>query len=132
PGFINIRLKAGAKTDIIPQVLASGAAFGRRKQDKPEKIQVGLVSGHPTAPVHVGHGRQAALGDAIAALLESQGHAVTREFYYNDAGAQIDKLAWSVQAGARGIKPGESGWPEEGYAGEYIEDIAREVADASD
>src|SRR5439155_1644048 len=76
--------------------------------------------------LHVGHGRQEALGDAIAALLESQGHQVTREFYYNDAGAQIDKLAWSVQARARGIGPGQPGWPAEGYAGEYIEDIARD------
>jgi arginyl-tRNA synthetase len=74
----------------------------------------------------VGHGRQAALGDAIAALLEAQGHAVTREFYYNDAGAQIDKLAASVQARATGLKPGAAGWPEDGYNGEYIEDIARE------
>jgi len=76
--------------------------------------------------LHVGHGRQAALGDAIAALLEWQGHEVTREFYYNDAGAQIEKLALSVQARARGIRPGEPGWPQEGYNGEYIEDIARE------
>src|SRR5262249_28070411 len=75
-----------------------------------------------------GHGRQAALGDALAALLEAQGHAVTREFYYNDAGAQIDKLAWSVQARAKGLKPGQPGWPEEGYAGEYIEDIAKEIS----
>src|SRR4029079_2875230 len=109
PGFINIRLKAGAKTDIIPQVLASGAAFGRRKQDKPEKIQVEFVSANPTGPLHVCHVRQAALGDAIAALLESQGHAVTREFYYNDAGAQIEALARSVQARAPGIRPGQHG-----------------------
>ena len=84
------------------------------------------MSANPTGPLHVGHGRQAALGDAIAALLEAQGHRVTREFYYNDAGAQIDKLALSVQARARGIKPGEAGWPEEAYHGDYIEDIARE------
>jgi len=89
-------------------------------------VQVEFVSANPTGPLHVGHGRQAALGDAIAALLESQGHKVTREYYYNDAGAQIDKLAWSVQARAKGIRPGQSGWPDEGYAGEYIEDIARE------
>ncbi|OAI51891.1 arginine--tRNA ligase, partial [Betaproteobacteria bacterium SCGC AG-212-J23] len=74
----------------------------------------------------------AALGDAIAALLESQGEQVTREFYYNDAGAQIDKLAWSVQARAKGLKPGDPGWPEEGYAGEYIEDIAKEIKNADD
>jgi arginyl-tRNA synthetase len=91
-------------------------------------VQVEFVSANPTGPLHVGHGRQAALGDAIAALLESQGHAVTREFYYNDTGAQIEKLALSVQARARGLKPGDPGWPEEGYNGEYIEDIARDFA----
>jgi arginyl-tRNA synthetase len=95
-------------------------------------MQVEFVSANPTGPLHVGHGRQAALGDAIAALLESQGHGVTREFYYNDAGAQIEKLALSVQARARRIAPGAPGWPEEGYKGEYIEDIAREVVDAQD
>jgi arginyl-tRNA synthetase len=88
-------------------------------------MQVEFVSANPTGPLHVGHGRQAALGDAIASLLEWQGHPVTREFYYNDAGAQIEKLALSVQARAHGIRPGERGWPEEGYNGEYIEDIAR-------
>jgi arginyl-tRNA synthetase len=95
-------------------------------------VQVEFVSANPTGPLHVGHGRQAALGDAIAALLESQGHTVTREFYYNDAGAQIEKLALSVQARARGRKPGEPGWPEEAYNGEYIEDIAREIPQAAD
>jgi arginyl-tRNA synthetase len=89
-------------------------------------VQVEFVSSNPTGPHHLGHGRQAALGHAIAELIESQGHAVTREFYYNDAGAQIEKLALSVQARAKGIRPGEAGWPEEGYAGEYIDDIARD------
>jgi arginyl-tRNA synthetase len=85
---------------------------------------VEFVSANPTGPLHVGHGRQAALGDSLAALLHSQGYAVTREFYYNDAGVQIHNLALSVQARAIGIKPGESGWPESAYNGEYIEDIA--------
>ena len=85
---------------------------------------VEFVSANPTGPLHVGHGRQAALGDALASLLQSQGYQVTREFYYNDAGAQIQNLALSVQARARGIKPGEPGWPEDGYDGEYIQDIA--------
>jgi arginyl-tRNA synthetase len=93
---------------------------------------VEFVSANPTGPLHVGHGRQAALGDAIAALLEAQGHEVTREFYYNDAGAQIEALALSVQARARGIGPGQPGWPQDGYAGEYIEDIAKGVEDADD
>jgi arginyl-tRNA synthetase len=131
-GFINIRLKQASKTQIVRQVLQAAAAFGRTRAAQPEKIQVEFVSANPTGPLHVGHGRQAALGDALAALLESQGHAVTREFYYNDAGAQIDKLAWSVQARARGLKPGDAGWPEEGYAGDYIQDIAKDVADAND
>jgi arginyl-tRNA synthetase len=132
PGFINFRLKAAVKLGVIARVLHEGAAFGRATTGKGEKVQVEFVSANPTGPLHVGHGRQGALGDAIAALLEWQGHQVTREFYYNDAGAQIDKLAWSVQARARGLKPGDAGWPEEGYAGEYIEDIAREIADPDD
>ena len=126
PGFINFRLKSTGRLQVIARVLAEGEAFGRAVAASPQSIQVEFVSANPTGPLHVGHGRQGALGDAIAALLEAQGHKVTREYYYNDAGAQIDKLAWSVQARARGIKPGEPGWPEEGYAGEYIEDIARE------
>jgi arginyl-tRNA synthetase len=126
PGFINFRLKAGTRISVITRVLAEGAGYGRSNAGKGDAVQVEFVSANPTGPLHVGHGRQAALGDAIAALLESQGHKVTREFYYNDAGAQIDKLAWSVQARAKGLRPGDAGWPEEGYAGEYIEDIARE------
>jgi arginyl-tRNA synthetase len=91
---------------------------------------VEFVSANPTGPLHVGHGRQAALGDAIAALLEAQGHTVTREFYYNDAGAQIDNLALSVQARAKGVKPEDAAWPADGYRGEYIEEIARDYAAA--
>jgi arginyl-tRNA synthetase len=132
PGFINFRLKTAAKLDIIGRVLREGKDFGRVKAASPQSIQVEFVSANPTGPLHVGHGRQAALGDAIAALLESQGHKVTREFYYNDAGAQIEKLAASVQARAKGLRPGQPGWPEEGYAGEYIEDIAREVSNKDD
>jgi arginyl-tRNA synthetase len=131
-GFINIRLSAGQKTGIVARVLREGAKFGHAAAEKREKVQVEFVSANPTGPLHVGHGRQAALGDALAALLESQGQDVTREFYYNDAGAQIDKLAWSVQARAKGWKPGDAAWPEEGYAGEYVADIAAEVKDAND
>jgi arginyl-tRNA synthetase len=132
PGFINFRLKAGAKTGVVHAVLAQGRDYGRARGAKGGKVQVEFVSANPTGPLHVGHGRQAALGDAIAALLESQGQDVTREFYYNDAGAQIEKLALSVQARAKGLKPGEPGWPEEAYNGEYIEDIAREISASSD
>jgi arginyl-tRNA synthetase len=126
PGFINLRLAPAAKLAIISRALSEGARFGHAQARPAEKVQVEFVSANPTGPLHVGHGRQAALGDAIAALLEWQGYAVTREFYYNDAGAQIEKLAHSVQARARGIRPGDAGWPEEGYNGEYIEDIARD------
>jgi arginyl-tRNA synthetase len=126
PGFINLRLAPRAKLAIVTRVLAEGPRFGHAQARAEEKVQVEFVSANPTGPLHVGHGRQAALGDAIAALLEAQGYAVTREFYYNDAGAQIEKLTLSVQARARGIRPGEPGWPEEGYNGEYIEDIARD------
>ena len=126
PGFLNFRLKAAARLGVITRVLAEGKRYGHASTASGEAVQVEFVSANPTGPLHVGHGRQAALGDAIAALLESQGHKVTREFYYNDGGAQIDKLTWSVQARARGLRPGQPGWPEEGYAGEYIEDIARE------
>jgi arginyl-tRNA synthetase len=124
-GFLNVRLNPAAKLQSIRQVLEQGANYGR-STEKREAVQVEFVSANPTGPLHVGHGRQGALGDAIAALLESQGHQVSREFYYNDAGAQIEKLALSVQARAKGIKPGEPAWPAEGYAGEYIEDIARD------
>jgi arginyl-tRNA synthetase len=126
PGFINIRLKQGSKLDVIRTILQQGEAFGRAKAARADKVQVEFVSANPTGPLHVGHGRQGALGDAIAALMESQGHAVTREFYYNDAGAQIEKLALSVQARAKGLAPGDRGWPLEGYNGEYIADIARD------
>jgi arginyl-tRNA synthetase len=124
-GFLNVRLNPAAKLQSIRQVLEQGANYGRSTEMR-EAVQVEFVSANPTGPLHVGHGRQGALGDAIAALLESQGHQVSREFYYNDAGAQIEKLALSVQARAKGIKPGEPAWPAEGYAGEYIEDIARD------
>jgi arginyl-tRNA synthetase len=88
-------------------------------------VQIEFVSANPTGPLHVGHGRQAAIGDALAAIVASQGDQVTREFYYNDAGVQIHNLALSVQARKRGLKPGDAGWPQDGYAGEYIQDIAQ-------
>jgi arginyl-tRNA synthetase len=124
PGFINFRLEKSTKTDVIRKALEAGTAYGRARKDQPTSVQVEFVSANPTGPLHVGHGRQAALGDALAALIEAQGDKVTREFYYNDAGAQIHNLALSVQARKRGIKPGEPGWPKDGYAGEYIQEIA--------
>jgi arginyl-tRNA synthetase len=132
PGFLNVRLKSAVKLTVISEVLKQGPKFGHSSAKDLEKIQVEFVSANPTGPLHVGHGRQAALGDALAALLESQGHTVTREFYYNDAGAQIQNLALSVQARARGMSPGDAGWPKDGYAGEYISDIAKEIANPDD
>jgi arginyl-tRNA synthetase len=123
-GFINLRVAAGAKVAGITRVLAEGAAYGCVKEIAQDPVQIEFVSANPTGPLHVGHGRQAALGDALAALLESQGRKVTREFYYNDAGVQIASLALSVQARGRGLKPGDAAWPEAAYNGEYIEDIA--------
>jgi arginyl-tRNA synthetase len=126
PGFINFRLRPQVKLAAIQAALAAGASWGRASKDKPLAVQVEFVSANPTGPLHVGHGRQAAIGDALAAILEARGDKVTREFYYNDAGAQIHNLALSVQARARGLEPGDTGWPADGYAGEYIEEIAKQ------
>ncbi len=123
-GFINFFLTPEAHQRAIAGIFAQNAAYGRNASGNAQKVQVEFVSANPTGPLHVGHGRQAALGDAIAALLETQGYAVTREFYYNDAGVQIHNLALSVQARARQRKPGDADWPADAYQGEYIQDIA--------
>ena len=124
PGFINLRLSAAARQAVVRSVREEGAAFGRSDAGAGRKVLVEFVSANPTGPLHVGHGRQGALGDAMSALFEAQGHAVTREYYYNDAGVQIATLAQSVQARARGLKPGDAGWPASAYNGDYIADIA--------
>ena len=124
PGFINIRVKAAAKQAVIQHILQQGADFGKSTRGANAPVVVEFVSANPTGPLHVGHGRQAALGDAISALMTAQGFAVTREFYYNDAGVQIANLALSVQARARGLQPGQTGWPESAYNGDYIKEIA--------
>ena len=126
PGFINLRLNEQAQYALIPHILEKGIHFGRVQTAAPQNILLEFVSANPTGPLHVGHGRQAALGDALANLLETQGNQVTREFYYNDAGVQINNLAISVQARAHGLQPGEPNWPQESYHGEYIADIARD------
>ena len=125
PGFINIRLKPEAKQQIVRAVLAAGARFGDQAA-RGERVLVEFVSANPTGPLHVGHGRQAALGDAICNLFATQGWEVYREFYYNDAGVQIATLATSTQMRARGFKPGDAEWPEAAYNGEYIQDIAND------
>ncbi|MCC7059251.1 MAG: arginine--tRNA ligase, partial [Burkholderiaceae bacterium] len=124
PGFINLRVHAAAKRAVIGRVLREAEAFGRSQRGAQGRVMVEFVSANPTGPLHVGHGRQGALGDALAALLEADGWSVVREFYYNDAGAQIDKRALSVQARARGLAPDDADFPVDGYRGDYIAEIA--------
>ena len=132
PGFLNIRLKPAAKQEVIREVLGQADKFGQQPQ-RGEKILVEFVSANPTGPLHVGHGRQAAIGDAISNLYSTQGWKVHREFYYNDAGVQIDTLTKSTQLRAKGFKPGDECWPTDSenplaknfYNGDYIADIAK-------
>ncbi len=123
PGFINFRLTAAAKQQVVREVLQAGDRFGHQPS-RGEHMLVEFVSANPTGPLHVGHGRQAALGDAICNLSATQGWDVYREFYYNDAGVQIATLARSTQLRAQGFKPGDAQWPEAAYNGDYIADIA--------
>ena len=125
PGFLNLRLKPEAKQQVVREVLSAPAEFGRQ-MGQGQKLLVEFVSANPTGPLHVGHGRQAALGDAICNLFDTQGWSVHREFYYNDAGVQIQTLAVSTQCRALGFKPGDPQWPENAYNGEYIADIAQD------
>ena len=125
PGFLNLRLTPAAKQQVVREVLDKTTQFGRLP-DNGKRLLVEFVSANPTGPLHVGHGRQAALGDAICNLFQSQGWHVHREFYYNDAGVQIQTLAVSTQCRAKGIKPGDTEWPENAYNGEYIADIAQD------
>ena len=123
PGFLNIRLKPEAKQQIVREVLQGGDAFGVQPANG-QRLMVEFVSANPTGPLHVGHGRQAALGDAICSLFQTQGWSVHREFYYNDAGVQIATLGTSTHLRAQGFKPGDPQWPENAYNGDYIADIA--------
>lgn len=123
PGFINLRLRDAAKQAVVAQVLAAGQAYGTQPANG-RRMMVEFVSANPTGPLHMGHTRQAALGDALCNLFATQGWQVHREFYYNDAGVQINNLAISTQARIRGQKPGDDGWPADAYNGEYIADIA--------
>ncbi len=124
-GFINIFVTNAARQAIIARVLAERDAFGTSRAHAGERVMVEFVSANPTGPLHVGHGRQAALGDAIASLFESQGYSVTREFYYNDAGQQIQNLALSVRARAQELLGETIAFPEDGYHGEYIRELAQ-------
>jgi arginyl-tRNA synthetase len=129
PGFINFRLAPAARQAIVPRVLAQRDRFGQSDAHRGERVMIEFVSANPTGPLHVGHGRQAALGDAIARLFEAQGYAVTREFYYNDAGAQIQNLALSVRARAHELLGSHEAFPEDGYRGDYIRELAQRYLD---
>ena len=129
PGFLNFRLAPAAWQHQLREIHAQGAAYGRNDSGKDasgraRRAGVEYVSANPTGPLHVGHGRAAVIGDCIARVLAANGWDVVREFYYNDAGVQINNLAISVQARARGMSPDDAGWPEDGYRGDYINDVA--------
>ena len=124
PGFINFFLSPAAYHEEIRAVLAAAAHYGRNTIGAGRKTGVEFVSANPTGPLHIGHGRAAAVGDCLARLLAASGAEVMREFYYNDAGAQIDNLAKSVQARAKGMTPDDPSWPADGYRGAYIVDVA--------
>lgn len=125
PGFINFRLTHAARTAVMQTIAQQSEAFGRAPR-KAQKVLVEFVSANPTGPLHVGHARQAALGDALCRLFDASGFEVSREFYYNDAGNQIQNLAISVQARGQGIEPDADEYPADGYRGDYIVDIARD------
>ena len=127
PGFINLHLRAAVRQGVVAEALAAGAAYGTRPPAG-DPVIVEFVSANPTGPLHVGHARQAALGDAICNLLETQGRRVVREFYYNDAGVQIATLAASAKARLDGLVPGAGGWPETAYNGDYVADLAADFS----
>lgn len=131
PGFINFHIHESAWRRQIGEVFAQGASFGRNESGKGHRAGVEFVSANPTGPLHVGHGRAAVIGDCIARVLVANGWDVTREFYYNDAGVQINNLAISVQARAQGKGPDDAGWPEDGYRGDYIKDVAQAYLDGA-
>lgn len=125
PGFINVFLSQASNTQPVKDVLAAGARYGHSDVGAGRKVMVEFVSANPTGPLHVGHGRGAAIGDALCRLLSATGWNVHSEFYYNDAGQQISNLALSVQARAKGMTPEDPSWPEDGYRGEYIIELAQ-------
>jgi arginyl-tRNA synthetase len=136
-GFINVFLTLAAKQSVVRAVLAAGADYGRVSTGAGRKVGVEFVSANPTGPLHIGHGRGAAVGDCLCNILAAAGWDVTREFYYNDAGAQIENLMRSVQLRCEGITPDDASWPENGYRGDYILDVAqsymaREIVVADD
>jgi arginyl-tRNA synthetase len=131
PGFLNFRLSPAAWQRQLRDIHVQGAAYGRNDNGNERMAGVEYVSANPTGPLHVGHGRAAAIGDCIARVLDANGWQVRREYYYNDAGVQIENLAKSVQARARGLAPDDAGWPEDGYRGDYIAEVARAYLDGA-
>ncbi|MGJ7904246.1 arginine--tRNA ligase [Lysobacter sp. 1R34A] len=131
PGFINFHVDEAAWRRQLGEALAQGAQYGRNASGDGRRAGVEYVSANPTGPLHVGHGRAAVIGDCIARVLDANGWNVAREFYYNDAGVQINNLAISVQARAQGRTPEDAGWPEDGYRGDYIADVARAYLDGA-
>lgn len=125
PGFINIRLSTAVHQSVISKVLKQGDHFGRQAHNG-RKMMIEFVSANPTGPLHLGHARQAVLGDCLSRLYEAIGYDVHREFYYNDAGNQINNLVYSVQARIKGISPDDPSYPADGYRGDYIVDIAKD------
>jgi arginyl-tRNA synthetase len=131
-GFVNVFLSGAARRAVVARILIEGDRYGRVQSAAAEKVIVEFVSANPTGPLHVGHGRGAAVGDALARLMEWQGFAVHREFYYNDTGTQIVNLAISVQARIHEQSPGfGAAFPDDGYQGEYIREIASDYIAAT-
>ena len=128
PGFINFHISQASNIQIVEKILASGPHFGRTDDGAGKRVQVEFVSANPTGPLHVGHGRGAAIGDALCRLLDNAGWSVHSEFYYNDAGQQISNLALSVKARLDEIEPTDERWPKDGYQGDYIKEVARAYA----
>lgn len=130
PGFINFFLAQNSQMEVVKEVLIKGTTYGcntlgHDKHGMPQSVQVEFVSANPTGPLHVGHGRGAAVGDSLCRVLSATGWDVTREFYYNDAGQQINNLTLSVKLRCKGITPENDDWPEDGYRGDYINDVAQ-------
>ncbi|MEM7208956.1 MAG: arginine--tRNA ligase [Pseudomonadota bacterium] len=137
PGFINFFVASDNLTSVIADVLDQGAKFGCSDSGQGRRIMVEFVSANPTGPLHVGHGRGAAIGDSLCRLLNATGWNASAEFYYNDAGQQMTNLALSTQARCKGLGPDDPSWPQDGYRGDYIIDVAsaymnEETVDAED
>ena len=124
PGFINFFVSDASTGNLIRTILQQKNSYGRNNDGAGKKVQIEFVSANPTGPLHIGHGRGAAVGDCLSRLMEATGWDVTREFYYNDAGAQINNLALSVQARCKGLTPEDPDWPADGYRGDYITELA--------